>query len=127
MRNAAALGLGQLDPKSEQPTGCSVTVTEHIDQRLELPLKWIDFDAIPVLLANCFLVQHQPGEFVLSLGQLTAPPLVGTPEDIKAQVTELTQVPIRTIARYGLTRDRVTELIALLEAALIEHDRLNSG
>ena len=127
MRNAAAIRPGPLDPKLNQPTACNVTSTDYVDQRLELPLEWIDFDAVPMLLANCFLVQHQPGEFVLSLGQLTAPPLVGTPQQIRAQATELTRVPIRTVARYGLTRDRVTELIALLEAALTEHDRLDSG
>jgi hypothetical protein len=35
----------------------------------------------------------------------------------------LSPVPVYTIARVGLTRRRVTELIALLESKLAEHDR----
>lgn len=103
-----------------------VASSADIDQRLELPLAWIGFDDVPMLVANHFLVQHQPDEFVLSLGQITGPPLVGTPEQITAQARELTRVPIRTLTRVGLTRHRLTELIALLQASLDEHDRLTA-
>ena len=43
---------------------------------LSLPLSMSDFDDSPILLANHFLIQHQPDEFVVSLSQVTAPPLV---------------------------------------------------
>jgi hypothetical protein len=50
---------------------------------LSLPLSMNDFDDSPILLANHFLIQHQPDEFVLSLSQVTGPPLVGTPDEIR--------------------------------------------
>ncbi|MEA2251216.1 MAG: hypothetical protein QOG70_1458 [Solirubrobacteraceae bacterium] len=93
-------------------------------QDLRLPLEWIDFDELPILFSNHFLVQHQPNEFVLTLGQVTGPPLVGTPEQIRQQASAASRVPIHTLARVGLTRERVTELIAILQATLEDHDRL---
>ena len=87
-------------------------------------LEWIDFDELPIVFANHFLVQHQPDEFVLTVGQVTGPPLVGTPDQIRGQARDGAEVPIHTLARVGVTRHRLTELIAVLQAALDEHDRL---
>jgi hypothetical protein len=90
---------------------------------LDLPLAWMEFDDTTILFANHFLVQHQPDEFVMSVGQVTGPPVVGTPEQVREQVGELTHVPVFTLARVGMTRHRLAELIGLLQAALDEHDR----
>ena len=88
-----------------------------------LPLEWVDFEDTAILFANHFLVQHQPNEFVISVGQLSGVPVAGTPEQVRDQAREFHRVPIATLARLGLTRDRVIELIGLLEATLKEHDR----
>jgi hypothetical protein len=88
------------------------------------PLQWLDFDGTPILFANHFLVQHQPNEFVLTFGQVTGPPVVGTPEEIREQTLQIGSVPIRTLARTGLTRDRMVELIGILQETLREHDRV---
>jgi hypothetical protein len=92
-------------------------------QELGTSLEWIDFDEVPIAFANHFLVQHQPDEFVLTVGQVTGPPLVGTPEQIREQARNASHVPIHAIARVGLTRQRLVELIGLLQAELEEHDR----
>ncbi|MEA2332004.1 MAG: hypothetical protein QOH58_2142 [Thermoleophilaceae bacterium] len=89
----------------------------------DLPLTWVEFDEVPILFANHFLVQQQPDEFVVTLGQVTGPPLIGTPEQINQQLGQLTEVPINTLARVGLTRHRVSELISILQAAVEDHDR----
>ena len=94
------------------------------NDELSLPLSMSDFDDSPILLANHFLIQHQPDEFVVSLSQLTAPPLVGPSEEIRAQARSGGDVPVHTIARVAMTRRRVVELIALLQERLEEHDRL---
>jgi hypothetical protein len=90
---------------------------------VDLPLTWVEFDDVPIFFANHFLVQHQPDEFVLTVGQVSGPPLVGTPEQVREQVSQISHVPITTLARVGLTRQRLTELIALLQAELEDHDR----
>jgi hypothetical protein len=70
------------------------------DPTLDLgaPFRSLDFDAAPVMFANHFLVQHQLNEFVVTLDQVT-------------------------LARTGLTRDRMVELIGILQTTLLEHDR----
>jgi hypothetical protein len=83
------------------------------------PLAWVEFDDVPILFGNHFLVQHEPDEFVLTVGQVTAPPLVGPSTAPGGQ----NEVPIHTLARIGLTRNRVAELIALLQSSVEEHDR----
>jgi hypothetical protein len=87
-------------------------------------LEWVDFEELPIVFANHFLVQHQPNEFVVTLGQGTGPPVVGTPEQVREQARGASHVPIRTLARLGLTRHRVVELIEILQANLDDHDRL---
>jgi hypothetical protein len=88
-----------------------------------LPPTWIDYEDTLILFANHFLVQHEPNEFVLSLGQLSPPPVTGTPDEIREQVSEMSHVPVHTLSRVALTRQRVVELIGLLQATLEEHDR----
>jgi hypothetical protein len=69
--------------------------------------EWHHLDSTPILFANQFLVQHQPDEFFMTIGQAPG----------------LSPVPVYTIARVGLTRHRLVELIAVLEEKLAEHDR----
>jgi hypothetical protein len=68
--------------------------------------EWGEIDETPILFANEFLIQQQPDEFFVTIGQATG----------------LAPNPVYTIARVALTRRRVTELIALLENRLAEHD-----
>ena len=58
---------------------------------------------------------------------MTGPPVVGTPEQIREQARDYSRVPIQTVARAGLTRDRMVELIELLQATVREHDRIVSS
>jgi hypothetical protein len=86
-------------------------------------LEWVGFEELPIVFANHFLVQHQPNEFVLTVGQVTGPPVVGTPEQVREQARGATHVPIHALARVGLTRRRVVELIEILQVTLEDHDR----
>lgn len=92
-------------------------------EQFELPVTWVGLEEEPIYFANQILVQFQPDEFVLALGQATAPPVLGTPEQVREQLEQITYVPIRPIARIGLTRKRIQELIAALQANLDNHDR----
>jgi hypothetical protein len=94
-----------------------------VSQQPDDSANWVDFDDEPIMFVNAFLVQHQPEEFVLSFGQLTGAPVVGTPEQVREAAGSET-VPILPVARIGLTRHRVTELIGVLQATLEDHDRV---
>ena len=101
-----------------------MAASTHPGAELSLPLQWIDFEETPILFSNHFLAQHQPNEFVLTFGQVTGPPVVGTPEQTREQARGVSRVPIQTVARTGLTRDRLVELIEILQVTLREHDRI---
>jgi hypothetical protein len=76
-------------------------------QPIELPVSWVGGDELPVLFANQFLVQTQgPHEFVVTVGQLVGPPLMGSPEEQAEQAAEISFVPVRTLARLSMTRTR---------------------
>ena len=85
---------------------------------------WEEADDHSVVFANQFLIQHQPDEFVLTVGQLVTPPLLGTDEEKREQLARVSYVPIRAIGRYGLTRRRIEELIAVLQENLERHDAM---
>jgi len=94
------------------------------DETVSIPLVWEEADDRSVVFANQFLIQHQPDEFVLTVGQLVPPPLLGTDEEKREQLARVSYVPIRVIGRYGLTRRRIEELIAVLQENLERHDAM---
>lgn len=98
---------------------------EGAPDNLQLPLAWIDVNESPILMANQFLVQTQgTGEFVMAIGQVATPPLIGTPEEVREQAEQIEFVPIRTLARVSMTRARIDELIAVLQLQRDRHDEI---
>jgi hypothetical protein len=89
---------------------------------VNIPLVWEETEERPILFANQFLVQHQPDEFVVTFGQVLAPPLLGTEDERREQLSKLSYVPVRILGRYGFTRRRMQELIKVLEENLAKHD-----
>jgi hypothetical protein len=92
-----------------------------------MPRTWVEFDDVPILFGNHFLVQSQPHEFVLSVGQTSEPALGGTPEQVSLRPGGQEEITIGTLVRVGLTRHRMVELITVLQAAVDDHDRLVGG
>jgi hypothetical protein len=94
-------------------------LAEQPPQKLDVPLAWVGYDEEQVAFANQFLVQFQPdGSFVLGIGQATAPPLMGTPEEVAQQVAQIEFVPVKTLMRVAMTEAKMRELVAALEANL---------
>ena len=89
----------------------------------DIPLVWVGLDEFPVLFANQFLIQHWEDAFVVTAGQLVPPPVVGTPEEQAEEIEQISYVPLRPVARLGLTKSRVEELIVYLQASLEQYDR----
>ncbi len=88
---------------------------------VEVPLVLSGVDEMPVLLANHFLLQEYEGEFILTVGQLVPPPLLGTEAERREQAKQLTFVNVRVVARLGFTRKRLAEIVALLQDSLEQH------
>jgi hypothetical protein len=121
---AGSLASGlKCDPES----GDTSAMTDQPPQMLAVPLSWIGYEDVPILYANQVLIQFQPeGGFVLAIGQATPPPLIGTPEQIAEQAAEVEFVPVKTLARFGMTRAKLQEIITVLQVNLDSSDRLQS-
>ena len=96
--------------------------------------QWVGVDDVPLLVANQFAVQLgagspevAPEDLFLVVGQVAPPLLVGTEEEQRAQFAEVTAVPIRTLARLSLTRQRAVELAAALSQLVEQYDAARTG
>lgn len=86
----------------------------------EVPVRWTGVDAVPIQMANQFLVQvdtveGRPDQLILAIGQVTPPPVLGTLEQKVAAAQAISEVSIHTIARYSITPARLRELVTLLQ------------
>ena len=97
-------------------------MTDEVEN-LAVPIVYIGSDEVPTHYANNFIVQHQQNEFFLTIGTLTPPILVGSPDEVREQAKQISYVPVRVQARIAMTRDRVAELIKVLTDNLATFDK----
>lgn len=92
-------------------------------QHRDIPVVWVD-SGQPVHFINAMMSQFQPNEFVLSFGQLVPPPIVaGTEQERLAQMQNVQFVPVNHVVKLAMTRDRVVEMIKMLQDNLENHDQ----
>jgi hypothetical protein len=96
-------------------------------ERLEVPIIWVGVEDAQILFANQFLGQVEQQEIVLTFGQLTPPVLLGPPERRVQQVERLGYVPVKTVARFAMTRARLEELIGVLQETARNFDARDGG
>lgn len=89
---------------------------------ISLPIVYTSMDDVPMLFANQFAIQFEQDEFILTIGQLQPPILIGTPEEKMEQAKRLTHVPIRVLIRVGMTRTRLEQLAKVLTDHIATYD-----
>lgn len=82
----------------------------------EIPLSWVGLEDVPLFFANQFICQFNQDEFILTIGQMAPPALLGDEEQRTRQLEQLDQIPVRPLARIAFTPSRLVELINVLEA-----------
>jgi hypothetical protein len=91
---------------------------------IEVPLTWIGVEDIPILTANQMVIQFTGrDEFILGFGQVAPPILLGTDEERREQLRQVSYAAVKPVARLGLTRQRIEELVRVLTENLANHDR----
>lgn len=99
-------------------------MAEGEDEQIQVPVVWVGVEDVPSLAANQFVIQHSgKDEFILTVGQLAPPLLLGTDEQRREQARLLTFAAIKPVGRFGFTRERLQQLIAILTENLENHDR----
>jgi hypothetical protein len=85
------------------------------EEGIRLPLIFVGAEDVPIIFSNLQVVQHQQSEFILTFGQFAPPLLLGSPEEVQERLREAPYVPVKTVARIGMTPDRVLELVEILQ------------
>ncbi len=95
----------------------------ELPEELQLTLRWVGTDEIPIHYINQFVGQlGQLNELLLVFGQASTPTVIGTPEQQAEQLRQIEYVPIKPLARFALTRQGVERLISMLQHILMVHD-----
>ncbi len=89
---------------------------------VKLPVAWIGVEELPVLAANQVVSQFQGDLFILSLGVIAPPMLLGSHEDMMEQAKRLSFVPVKPVARIAATREFMVQLIDVLTRNLANYD-----
>lgn len=85
-----------------------------------VPVKWTGIEEFPVYFCNSFLIQGAGNESYLTLGY--ANPKVFLTPPTQEEVDAITFVEARPVVRIGLSRERLLELIGMLEIHLRNTD-----
>lgn len=88
-----------------------------------VPIVVSGLEDVPILFSNQFYVQHHQTEFIITFCQIQPPLLVGPAEVIRQQAAHITSVPARVVARIGLTVQRMTELVRVLQENLQNYEQ----
>jgi cytochrome oxidase assembly protein ShyY1 len=97
------------------------------EEEIRLPIVYIGTEDVPVALANQFVIQHQQNEFILTVGQIAPPILLGTDEERREQAKNVAYVPVKVVGRFTFTRQRLAELINVLQTHLRKYDEEQGG
>jgi len=97
-------------------------MTDEGSEGIAIPVLWEGLDSAEISFVNQMIVQLGPpgneGEFVVTLGQLHPPVLMGGEEENKARLKALPYVTVRVVAKVGMPVARVRELRDLLTRML---------
>ncbi|CAN5780303.1 hypothetical protein BH18ACT11_BH18ACT11_15270 [soil metagenome] len=98
----------------------------QLPEGVNLSIAWQGVDDLPILFVNQVLGQvGQGAEVILTFGQLAPPAVSGdTQAEREAQLRGVTQIPIKPVARFALTREGLEQLVTVLHQTLDNHDRV---
>jgi len=86
------------------------------EQRLTLPLRWVDVHDLPILYANQFMLQYHGGDFFLVPGVVTPPALTGPNQHEEAR--RLKFVAVHPVARLAVPRATLEALARIIQQQL---------
>lgn len=92
---------------------------------ITLPVVWVGAEDLPVNFVNQFVGVVQPNEIFVTIGSMVPPAILGdTVEEREATLRSITYVPVKPVARLGLTPARLRELIKVLQETLSNYEQL---
>ncbi len=80
-----------------------------------LPLFIVGAEDTPIVFSNFQVIQHLEQEFILNFCQFSPPMAIGSPEEVSEQVNRMPYLPVKVVARLGMTPRRMESLIETLQ------------
>jgi hypothetical protein len=95
-------------------------VAEQDPEQIAVPVVWVGVDETPIVFCNQVICQFDQDleTFILTFGQMSPPPLMGTPEEMRQQAEQISFVPVRVVARLSASPAQMAEIHAALGANL---------
>ena len=84
------------------------------EENIEIPLFMVGAEDIPIIFSNLAIVQHEDREFILTFAQYTPPFAFGPPDKAQEQIQRMPYLPVKAVARIGMTPERLEQLIGIL-------------
>lgn len=94
--------------------------TIETEGMIELPIQWEIPDDLETHYVNNLIVQHAEHEFIISFFQTLPPPIVGTPEEISAQL-EGVKLKSKCVARVVVSSGRMVGFLQALQDSMRKH------
>jgi hypothetical protein len=107
--------------KAELAVGDTHTVVpeEPVPTQIQVPIVWVGAEEVAILLANAFISQVQGQQFLLTVGQVAPPAIIGdTPEERLAQARQVSFIPSKVLGRFVMTHENVEDLVRQLNTTL---------
>lgn len=96
-------------------------------EQVAIPVLWEGLDSAEIKFVNQMIAQLGPpgheGEFLLTLGQLHPPVLMGSPDENKDKLESLPFVSVGVVAKVAIPVERVRQLRDLLTNMLDTYER----
>jgi hypothetical protein len=103
-------------------------VSEAESAGVVVPVLWVGGDDLDVISINQFIVQVEKGEIYLTVGTMTPPVILSDqPDEIRRQAESIEYVPVRTVAKYSLTRRGLEELAQVLQRGIDMDNKQKGG
>lgn len=87
-------------------------------ESVQVRVAWIGVDDTPIQFVNQVLTQFNENEFIVTLGQLSPPVILGDENERREQAEALEYVPVMPVARLALTPAGMKDLVRVLSQNL---------
>lgn len=84
----------------------------------QIPIDWFVSQEIKTRYANNVIIQHSNNEFVLSFFEVLPPLLIGSHEEVQAQLAQMRSAHAECVARIVMNPQQVKNLARALQENL---------
>ncbi len=93
-------------------------MSEERQEEPGVPLRWCIPPGLVSRFATNMVVQHTEQEFIISFFEARPPLLIGSEEEVRAQLAQIGGVEAECVARIIVTADRMPGFVAVLQETL---------